>query len=570
MKMNFYILKKNFLLITSIFLIFSSCNDSVLEENPKSFMTPENSYITESGILQGITGLNTEVRVAFYSMTRFTTMLTYRGMGTDIGYFGEDPGTNRYLVDYVTYLTPESTEVSDLWDTGYRIISRANLVIEGINNLEENAFVKEDKNVYLAEAKFFRAWAYRFLVSTYGDIPLLTEPVKGARADFTRDPVADIHQLMLEDFKFGTENLPRPGEEASPGRLTQGVAWHYLAETYLEMDEPQKAVDAATEVVNGYNYHLMTTRFGTRLDHDVFGSGDPFYDLYGFGNHNLSENTEAMWVIQFEPYVTGGLQNGSGYIFGPSYFRLGNTPDGYPATLGTFYEGKYTGYSDTLSRPVATMRGTDYSYYYIWQSDWSNDIRNAERNIKRNFYYDNPASAYDGKKIDFSLYKPGTRDAMRDTNQYIFPWHSKFGDACHYFEQPDRAGGGKTHKDAYALRFAETLLLRAEAYVDLGENDLAADDINKIRNRAHATPVLPENVDIDYILDEYARELWCEHWRHIILRRTGKLLERTRKFNSNPIFPGARIQDYNVLWPIPQKQIDLNVDADFAQNPGYE
>ena len=564
---NNYIKKK--LLLFGTLLLFLSCSESILDENPLSFLTPENSYLTEVGVRQGVSGLHTEVRKAYYSMTQFTTMLTYRGLGADLGYFGEDPGTNRYLVDYVTYLTPSSKEVKDYWDTGYRIIARANLLIEGINKADDKVFTSEAKNTYLAEAKFFRAWAYRLLVSTYGDIPLLTEPVKFAKTDFTRDPTAEVLKLMVEDFKFGADNLPKKGSEASPGRITQGVAWHYLAETYLEQKNPQLAVDAASHVVNDYNYNLMTNRFGTRLANDVFGTGDPFYDLYGFGNHNLSENTEAMWVIQFEPLLTGGSQNGSGQIFGPSYFRLGNTPDGFTSFLGTIYEGKYTGYNDTLSRPVATMRGTNYSYYNIWQSDWHNDLRNAEHNIKRNFYYDNPASAFDNKKIDFSLYKPGTRDALRDTNQYIFPWHSKFGDATNYFEQPHRAGGGITHKDAYALRFAETLLVRAEAYLGVNRQDLAANDINRIRLRSKAKPVLPENVTYDYILDEYARELWAEHWRHIILRRMGKLVERTRLYNNNPIFPGARIKDHNKLWPIPQDQIDLNVDAEFKQNPGY-
>ena len=569
MKKHYINFLKQYLLIVCALFFIISCSDGILEEIPKDFLTPNNSFNTEEGVRQGIAGLHYEVRESFYNMKQFTTMLTYRGLGADIGYFGEDPGTNRYLVDYVTYLTPSSKEVTDNWDTGFRTIARANLLIESINNADEKKFIQETKNAYLAEARFFRAWSYRHLVSTYGDIPLLTEPVKAAKTDFKRDPVAEIHKLMVEDFKFGTENLPAPGSEASPGRVTQGVAWHYLAETYLEQKNHQLAVDAATRVVEDYNYGLMTERFGTRLDNDVFGAGDPFYDLYGYKNHNLSENTEAMWVIQIEPFITGGSQNGSGYIFGPSYFRLGNTPDGFPAILGTIYDGKYTGYNDTLSRPVATMRGTNYSYYDIWESDWNNDLRNAEHNIKRNFYYDNPASAYHNMKIDFSLYEPGTRNALRDTNQYIFPWHSKFGDACNYFEQPHRAGGGITHKDAYALRFAETLLVRAEAYLGINRPDLAANDINKIRLRSKAKPVQPENVTYDYILDEYARELWCEHWRHVILRRMGKLVERTKLYNNNPIFPGARIKEHNKLWPIPQTQIDLNIDAEFPQNPGY-
>ena len=98
---------------------------------------------------------------------------------------------------------------------------------------------------------------------------------------------------------------------------------------------------------------------------------------------------------------------------------------------------------------------------------------------------------------------------------------------------------------------------------------MAAADINAIRNRAHATPVDPVNVDLDYILDERAREVYGEEWRHITLRRMGKLLERVRKYNNNPIYPACNIKDPNILFPIPQSQIDLNIDAVFPQNPGY-
>ena len=81
--------------------------------------------------------------------------------------------------------------------------------------------------------------------------------------------------------------------------------------------------------------------------------------------------------------------------------------------------------------------------------------------------------------------------------------------------------------------------------------------------------VAPEEADLDYILDERARELYGEEFRHITLRRMGKLLERVRKYNNNPVYPACNIQDYNVLFPIPQSMIDLNINGDFQQNPGY-
>jgi hypothetical protein len=76
-------------------------------------------------------------------------------------------------------------------------------------------------------------------------------------------------------------------------------------------------------------------------------------------------------------------------------------------------------------------------------------------------------------------------------------------------------------------------------------------------------------VNLDYILDERARELYGEECRMMTLRRMGKLVERVRELNNNPLNPGLNIQDYHVLFPIPQSQIDLNIDAVIQQNPGY-
>ncbi|MEO8416446.1 MAG: RagB/SusD family nutrient uptake outer membrane protein [Ginsengibacter sp.] len=552
--------------------IFTSCSKKVLDEKPLDFLSPDNAYLTESGALQGITAIHAQVRQVYYSFETYGVM-NWATHGSDLGYNGEDPGPgNGYLNSYKDDLTPVARMVVDTWNTGFQIIQWANVLIDKVQKADSNAFQggNAGKNVYIAEARFFRAWEYRYLVSTYGDIPLLKEPVQSAKADFTRAPVADIQDLMVEDFKFASENLPRPGQEAAPGRITQGPAWHYLAETYLEQGKPQLAVDAATHVVNDYNYALMNHRFGTGLGNDVFKSGDAYYDLFHFGNYNLPENTEAMWVVQVEPPpALGGGAIESAYIFGPRYFNIGLTPDGYQAYRGELYNGIYTGYSDTLGRPTANCRGTSLVYYTIWLSDWNKDNRNAEHNLKRNFYFDNPASAYNGQKIDFSLYHPARPNPIDDTCRCLFPIHTKFTDPLHYFLEPNRSGGGITHKDWYALRFAETLLLRAEAYIDLNQPGLAAADINQIRQRSNATPVSSGEVNIDYLLDERARELYGEEWRLIILRRTGKLIERVLKYMDNPLCPGGFIDQHNFRWPIPQAQIDLNVDATFSQNPGY-
>lgn len=117
-------------------------------------------------------------------------------------------------------------------------------------------------------------------------------------------------------------------------------------------------------------------------------------------------------------------------------------------------------------------------------------------------------------------------------------------------------------------RLAETYLLRAEAYFRKGMLQNAADDINILRNRANAIPVLANDVTIDYILDERARELVTEEPRRQTLIRMGLLVERVRKYG---LIPTSRttIQNFNNLWPIPQTAINANFGAKLEQNPGY-
>jgi hypothetical protein len=130
------------------------------------------------------------------------------------------------------------------------------------------------RNAYLAE-QCSSGHFHRILAHIY-DVPLVTEVTKSQKM-ITRHK-SGLSQ-MEEDLLFGTANLPAPGSEEGPGRVTQGAAWHMLSECYLTQAKFQPAVDAASEVIDGYNYALMTQRFGDRQN-VVFGTGDPYYDLF--------------------------------------------------------------------------------------------------------------------------------------------------------------------------------------------------------------------------------------------------------------------------------------------------
>lgn len=545
-----------------------SCNsDEFLEEKPLDFLSPENTYDSPENIRLAINSLyrKSSVDVSLGENNHL------HGIMSDASFCGENPAATQYI--YSTAIIPTSSVVSDLWKHLYSIVNEANLIIYYINNSSDDMWKSEQQRLqYQAEACFFRAWSYRLLASYYGDVPLVKEPITYPKTDFTRTPVAEVYALIEEDLNFSTMYLVDPKDSQNGALVSKGAAWHLLAEVYLAEKKYEDAVDAATKVITGFDYSLMTERFGNT--NDVFGSGDVFLDLFAYGNHSLAENKEGIWITQFAANITGAVGNPGPAQWGPAYHRIGNDPDGFPVYRGELYNGAYTGYTDTLGRPVAWNRPTYHTSYEIWKSDWDNDIRNASpHNIYRTFYFSNPESPWFGKKIDFSLwgsYESSGRNAMRDTCQYIFPyWIGKAGDPCHVLADAARSGGGDTFKDRYAMRLAETYLYRAEAYIQLGKLELAAADINVVRQRAKAKPVSAADVTIDYLLDERTRELYTEEFRDLVLRRTGKLVERVRKYNNNPYYQGIMIKEHNVLWPIPQTEIDLNVDGELTQNPGY-
>ena len=128
-------------------------------------------------------------------------------------------------------------------------------------------------------------------------------------------------------------------------------------------------------------------------------------------------------------------------------------------------------------------------------------------------------------------------------------------------------------------RLGEAYLIAAEAYLKIGKSGEAARMINKLRQRpgtiregytAQMT-VSDSDINIDFILDERARELAGEYVRWTDLKRTHTLVEYATQYNEDGILESAMKGPdgkYKILRPIPQAAIDLN-QAHVAQNPGY-
>jgi hypothetical protein len=212
--------------------------------------------------------------------------------------------------------------------------------------------------------------------------------------------------------------------------------------------------------------------------------------------------------------------------------------------------------ADSLGgRGIARMRLTNWVVYELYET---NDMRNSQYNIRRKYYYNNPASTYYGQQIPY---------AGGDTLFKIAPNTTKWYDFI--ANNTDGTFGFAMCKDFILMRLGETYLLQAEAQFKQGKLTEAANSINAIRARANATPVTAAQINLDFILDERARELLAEENRRMTLMRTGTLVTRTLAHNTQTINPVVGLTSKNLLLPIPKSEIDLNKDANLEQNTGY-
>ena len=420
----------------------------------------------------------------------------------------------------------------------YKAIASANTIITRAKNPDvdwqggSEAQNTVNKNLILGHAHLVRAWAYRHLAYTFGDVPITTEEITGLnfRNDWDRNPVAEVQALIISDLTLAAASLPDVSNDVLV--LSNAVANHYLAEMYLWVNQPAKAEEAALKVTNNSNYSLITARYGANRT----SPGNAFMDQFKAGNILRTQgNTEALWIFPNSDVLK----------------LIGARGNALRRTWVVNYSS-FSPYS-----PENGGRGIGRAGITAWglNNYEPTDDRFSDHAIKKSY-----TSSTGAVTLTQSTSAQMNINNNRWASTRKWDWVSL---------DPARWGDSYSFADQTYLRLADTYLLLAEAYFKQGKLSQAAEFINKVRTRSKATPIAADgsSITLDYILDERSRELVTEELRRETLIRTGKLLERAR----NPIYNKhtVNIKDYQVLLPIPQKVIDANTGKTMAQNPGY-
>ncbi|MGS2764345.1 RagB/SusD family nutrient uptake outer membrane protein [Sinomicrobium sp. M5D2P9] len=562
-----------YLIISFFTLSLFSC-ESFLEEENRSNITAEGYFTDAEGYESLVSAAYSTLRSVWGDDPWLFCLgvdIYTRGESEIVGgSYGNRDIFSSQLNEYAE-LDPQNSFVSGFYTNCYWAIQVCNTAIsraDGVDGMSDSR-----KEQLLAEVRFLRAYYYYLLVEQFGDVPVVEEEITGVATHFDRASEESVYEFIISELEASGGLVPEVAEEF--GRATKGAVNNLLALVYLTRgyklyaggNDFAMAASLADEVINSGNYSLLST----------------FEDVFAPGNE---KNNEIIFSIQYDAGSLGvnnqGLPDGNGqsahwgwelWTKEPGFERENPTynwkksqfmPTQFLYSLfNTSMDSRYdvtflsTFYATTNDNSQGISAGDLKVYFPKWDEDFTEQD-------SLDFMAEHPVASiysYPTWKQDFGN--------IRGAGKFPMVWK---------FYDPDAVFHGNTTsytgtRDIFLFRLAETYLIAAEAYHQSGDNGTAAGRINEVRRRAAipgneaAMEIGAGDVNLDFILDERARELTGEYKRWMDLKRTGKLMERTLEYN-NLARKESRLQEFHLLRPIPQSVIDRDT-GDFPQNPGY-
>ena len=570
------------------FIILNSCKkiDLIPLNGPSSGTFPA----SESEAIMGLYG-------AYQSLSELDAANTpiWHVMDniTDIGY--ARPSTN-YTSPITSAITTDNALVIKPWQYHYRTIARCHSVLDNLENLQ-GSMSEETYKQLDAELRFVRAYCYSQLIELYGDVPLLKTAVDLSNASVPRTPKSEIEQFLLDELTAIADNLPISQSQFGHVRASRVAAYMLKARVALYAKKYSEAAVAAKTAMD-FNIHELTPFNNTvnvaGKDHSV---GEP--DITNiFGHEGFQTSKEWIWVAEYNNAVPGNVHNqqyysasrlGKGVAYWGPTQDLINTfqaSDGLPITESPLYDASKPFENRDPRLDMYTARpGARYLGFQFEPNTSFSKVLN---------YW----PVLDGQSSTPSLVNnTDATNAFRSFSGYLWRKTVDIDDF------PTTSVRGTSDLNVGIFRFAELLLIYAEAKIEANEIDNTVfDAINQIRQRAQM-PDLPNNLTQTELRTalRYERkvELAADGLRWYDLRRWGIAkdvmngyiyLNRDAKpwtdnvlvgFDENytPIYNHSEAIKYfttqqvvyqenkDEYWPVPKSELDAN--EKLVQNPGY-
>lgn len=442
--------------------------------------------------------------IAAYEMLRSSYKNVLDGeIASDNTIYGGDGSSSEEatrVIDRMTH-TSANGELKNIWDWMFAGVQRANYILEFKDKTDF-----EGKEQIIGEARFLRAYYHFELVKWFGGIPLKGDKrfAPGDETSIPRSSAIEVYASIEADLIYASENLSATASQ--PGRATSGAALALLGKAYLYESQYSgnekwaQAAAAFQSVIDGNKYKLVDYK--------------TIFEISG------ENGLESVYEVQYSDV------SGEGASFDCLQCSRGNVAVGYNGPRdykGPFYESGY-------SQNVPTQECVNI----FDPGDKRKDV-----------------TILDPIAIG-ATYSPGNENTGFFNRKYI----PRIGDK-------NLGDLNLTNPNNYrAIRYADVLLMAAEAYSKLGNDTKAKEYLNLVRDRAFGDtnhritatgPAL-----YDFILAERRLEFVGEGLRFFDLVRTGQAASKITGFTAGK----------NEVFPIPIEEIQFS-GGNWKQNPIY-
>ena len=518
---------------------FTAC-DGFLDEEPKSQLTSNNYFLSPAHAQQNVNYLYRTGVPARLSSTGAYQGSIAQIQGALTGYF-----TNTYEGQELTYkYGREMTRTQNTmtvgvalgseWTQAYKAINVANGAIKyipGINNIDATVAA-----TLVAEAKFFRAWNYFFLVKLYGDVPFYTEPTESSDADLMlpRTATSTVYGQIEQDLKDAVDALPAATFADNKFRVTKYAAAMILADVYFYQGKHADAAATIKTVLN--SEHALTAH-----KKEITAANYEETKLESAWNQLRTTDGLAETIYAYE--YQGGISNASRW-----------SPMAFDASILSFGDDCKYSIAERIYGPIP-------SYLNVYEEG---DMRA----LPNQFYH-----------WEFTHPEKPELKWKREIKDGPGAWY--------FYTYEDMFVNGYSSKDRDLYRYAEALLLAAEAIAQSATVAEAAPYLAKVQARAYMNETeatltaklaaMSKEAFVEECWKERLRELPFDFkiWDDCLRTKKFPVISTTTKGDVKFVdlvgaknASGYEITQYDLLWPISPDELQRN--PSLTQNDGYK
>lgn len=562
--------------------MLTGCND-FLEEKPEHIVSPDQLGDSQEACDQWVAGVYSKWINDMFRWSNFPKVLEldtdyisgpdwcFSSLGA--GNFQGDPAC-----------------INTMWNGCYSLIQRAQMArkyIAGMKNISEDY-----RNNALGEVMFNEAFAYFLLVRAYGEVPLKeVSLLDGGSPDAARAPIADVFEHITKLLEEATGLLyHRDSAKFQLGHVSAASAAGLLAKVYATM--ASAAMPAGTQIVvrtgepfeevDGVNYHKGLTNFTFNKNVVAGYENMDAMELYqksaywakrvidgDFGQHSL---------LPYEQLWKRSSNNEPEFMFS---LQAVNGMEVYSNTIHNYYIGTMqSAGSDVIIE--GHWVGNTTHWYKLFEKQDLRIVEGVQHRFRYSYNVENEQAMYYPNDAEWTLKATGYDENGNKVADPVAPfndglqYYCNTGAECLAFttKYQDVADASTKFTDTQwpFLRYADVLLIYAEAMCETDHSDVAVEYLNKVRARSLASAATDPGDRVklrSLIIEERAKELACEGDRRWDLLRWGIYLQAMNAIGGRDECNNYKSRtERNLLYPIPQDEVNSNKLIN-SNNPGW-